>query len=116
MLRKTEICPSLHDVEEDRNLPTDPNVGEHAVMRSPLTMNPAPMENAAVIIDEPNARVRRSARSRLSPAWMEDFFLGKDFNNVLPPLGRRVCNVGKGQLVPVSSPLEPRVCCCYKWD
>ena len=114
--RPVQPQPSLHDVEDDRNLPTDPNVGEHAVMRSPLTTDPAPMENAAVISDEPDARVRRSARSRHSPAWMEDFLLGKEFDNALPLLRTMVCNVTKRQLVPVSSPLEPRVCCCYKWD
>ena len=83
-----QLQPSLHNVEEDRNLPTDPNVGEHAVERSPLTMDPAPMENAAVISDESDARVQHSARSRHSPAWMEDFLLGNDFDNALPPLGR----------------------------
>ena len=53
--RPVQLQPSLHDVEEDRNLPIDPNVGEHAVMRSPLTTDPAPMENAADISDEPDA-------------------------------------------------------------
>lgn len=86
--RPVLLQPSLHDVEEDINLPTDPNVGEQAIMRSPLTTGPAPMENAAVISDEPDARVRRSARSRCSPTWMRDFLLGKDFDNALPPLGR----------------------------
>ena len=68
--RPVQLQPSLHDVEEHTNLPTDPNVGEHAVMKSPLTTDPAPMENAADISDEPDARVRRSARNRHSPAWM----------------------------------------------
>ena len=86
--RPIQLQPSLHNVEEDRNLPTVPNVGEHAVEKSPLTTDPAPMENAAVISDESDARVRRSARSRHSPAWMGDFLLGKDFDNALPPLGR----------------------------
>ena len=54
-LRPVQLQPSLHNVEEDGNLPTDPNVGEHAVMRSSLTMDPAPMENAADISDEPVA-------------------------------------------------------------
>ena len=81
--RPVLLQPSLHDAEEDRNLPTDPNVGEQAVLRSPLTTGPAPMENAAVISDEPDARVRRSARSRRSHAWMGDFLLGKDFDNTL---------------------------------
>ena len=76
-LRPVQLQPSLHDVEENRNLPTDPNVGEHDVMRSPLTTDPAPMENAADISDEPDARVRRSARNRHSPAWIGDFLLGK---------------------------------------
>ena len=95
---------------EDRNLPTDPNVGEHAVMRSPLTTDPAPMENAADISDEPDARVQRSAKNRHPPASL----LGKDFDNALPPLGRGGggCNVARKQLVPVSSRLKPRVCCC----
>ena len=86
--RPVLLLPSLHDVEEDRNLPKDPYVGEQAVLRSPLTTGPALMENAAVIGDEPDARVRRSARSRRSPAWMGDFLLGKDLDNALPPLGR----------------------------
>ena len=86
--RHVLLQPSLHDVEEDRNLPTDPNVAEQAVLRPPLTTGPAPMEIATVISDEPDARVRRSARSRCSPAWMGDFLLGKDFDNAPPPLGR----------------------------
>ena len=57
-------------------------------MRSPLTTDPTPMVNAADISDEPDARVRRSARNRDSPAWMGDFLLSKDFDNALPPLGR----------------------------
>ena len=47
------------------------------------------MENATVISDDPDARVRRSERSRRSPACMGDFLLGKDFDNALPPLGRK---------------------------
>ena len=101
--RPIQIQSSLHNVEEDRNLPTDPNIGEHAVERSPLT-------TAAVISDESDARVRRSARSRHSPALIGDFLLGKDFDNALPPLGRRgECNVAKRHLVPVCSRSEPRV-------
>ena len=84
--RPVQLQPSLHDVEEDRNLPTDPNVGEYAVTRSPLTTDPAPMENAADISDEPDARVQRSARNRYSLAWMRDFLSGKDFDNALPLL------------------------------
>ena len=110
--RPVQLQPLLHDVEEDRNLPTDPNVGGHAFMRSLLTTDQAPMENAADISDEPDARVRRSARNRHSPAWMVDFLLGKDFDNALHPLKRGVCNVARKQLVPVSSRLKPRVCCC----
>ena len=72
-------------------------------------MDPALIENAAVISDEPDARVQRSARSCHSPPWMRDFLLGKDFDNALPPLGRGVCNVAKRQLIPVSSQLETRV-------
>ena len=112
--RPVLLQPSLHDVEEDRNLPTDPNVGEQTVLRSPLTTGPAPMENAAVISDEPDARVRRSERSRHSPTWMGDFLLGEDFDNALPPLGRE----GREGVVTLlressTSPLrlEARACC-----
>ena len=84
-MRPTQLQPSLNDVEESRNRSTDPNVEEHAVMRPPLTTEPAPAENAAVVSD---ARVRRSARNPLSPAWMGDFLLGEDIDRALPLLGR----------------------------
>ena len=67
------------------------------------------MENAAVISDEPDARVRHSARSRQPHAWMGYLLLGKDFDSTLPPLGRGVCYVARRHLVPVSSQLKPCV-------
>lgn len=30
-----------------------------------------------------------------APAWMEDFLVGKDIDNALPPLEKGVCNVAK---------------------
>ena len=66
LTRPVELHPSLYDVEEYRNLFTDLRVGEHAVMKSPLTTDPAPMGRSADISNETDPRVRRSARSRHS--------------------------------------------------
>ena len=50
-MRPTQLQPSLNDVEESTNRSTDPDVEEHAVMRPPLTTEPALAENAAVVSD-----------------------------------------------------------------
>ena len=94
-IRPTQLQPSLDDVEEDKNRSTNLNVEEHAVMRPPLTTDS----------DGPDTQVRRSARSRLSPAWMGDFLLGKDFT----PLQTGVCNVAKRPLGPGPSWLRNHV-------
>ena len=93
----------MHDVERDAGQPTDLNVGERAVLELPwvrtadaLPGGPAPTENAAAVNPEPDLRPRRSTRDHRVPAWMGDFFLGKDIDNALSPLGSGgVGNVAK---------------------
>ena len=93
--RPPQLQPTLLDVERDAGQPTDLNVGECAVLELPwartadaLPGDPAPNENAAAVNHEPDLRPRCSTRDRRVPAWMGDFFLGKDIDNALSPLGR----------------------------
>ena len=53
-----------------------------------LPGGPAPTENAAAVNREPDVQLRRSTRDRRVPASMEDFLLGEDIDNALPPPGR----------------------------